>query len=65
MSGYDVARKIREVEQAKNQTPTPIISVTANVLEESKEKSAAAGMDDYLIKPFRKDDLYRLLDKWL
>ncbi len=65
MSGYDTARNIRQVEVDRQQKRTPIIAVTANVLAESRDKSIQAGMDDYLIKPFRKEDIYKLLDKWL
>lgn len=43
----------------------PIIAVTANVLEGSRELCAAAGMDDFVSKPVTLNALSDLLAKWL
>ncbi len=43
----------------------PIISITANAFESDRLKYIAAGMSDYLKKPFRKDDLFQMLDKYV
>ena len=63
IDGYEATRRIR-----RRETPTehlPIIAVTAHAFAEDREKCLAAGMDDYLAKPFRERDLLALLARWL
>jgi CheY-like chemotaxis protein/signal transduction histidine kinase len=64
MDGFKATRKIREIEKSTN-THTPIIAVTANAFPEDKEKCFAAGMDDYISKPFQPEDLIRKIKKHL
>lgn len=65
MSGYEATAHIRTIEKTKNMSHTPIIALTANVMQEAQDKALSAGMDDFLVKPFRKDDLMKMLTKWL
>jgi two-component system sensor histidine kinase/response regulator len=65
MSGYDATKRIREIEAGNNAKHIPIIGLTANALNQAKEQCLNSGMDDCLIKPFKKAELYALLDKWL
>ncbi|HSX20245.1 MAG TPA: ATP-binding protein [Gammaproteobacteria bacterium] len=65
MSGYEATQHFRETEVKLQRSRVPIIALTANVAADSKEKCLAADMDDFLVKPFRKDDLAKLLEKWL
>jgi signal transduction histidine kinase/CheY-like chemotaxis protein len=63
MDGFEATRIIREREGDARHTR--IIAVTANAMEGDRERCLAAGMDDYLPKPFRAADLKRVLARWL
>ena len=62
MDGYEATRRIRQNGRWPN---LPIIALTANALPDERERCQAAGMNDYLAKPFRREDLATLLDTWL
>ncbi len=51
MNGILATKKIRELESSTN-THTPIIAITANALSGDKESCLAAGMNEYISKPF-------------
>lgn len=65
MSGYDATIKIREMDQNSNVSRIPIVALTANALAEAKQKCIDAGMDDFLVKPFKKEELYKIIIKML
>jgi CheY-like chemotaxis protein len=52
INGIAATKKIRELESTSN-TQTPIIAITANALSGDKEACLAAGMNDYISKPFQ------------
>jgi CheY-like chemotaxis protein/signal transduction histidine kinase len=52
INGIAATKKIRELESTSN-TQTPIIAITANALSGDKETCLAAGMNDYISKPFQ------------
>ena len=57
LDGYSATRIIRQ-EEAQNQAPgIPIIGITAHALAGDREKCLQAGMNDYIAKPFRQEDL--------
>jgi len=56
INGIAATKKIRELESSSN-TQTPIIAITANALSGDKESCLAAGMNDYISKPFQIDIL--------
>jgi CheY-like chemotaxis protein len=62
MDGYEATRQIRLL---PSQVQTPIIALTANALQGDREACLAAGMNDYLAKPFKRVDLQRILQRWL
>ena len=64
MDGIIATKKIREIEQSTN-TSTPIIAITANALAGDKEICLAAGMDDYISKPFQVEVLIQKMRKLL
>jgi CheY-like chemotaxis protein len=67
MDGFQVARAIRKREASTQgeHPPVPIIAMTAEAMEDLREQCAAAGMDDYLAKPFTKAELGTILTTWL
>jgi PAS domain S-box-containing protein len=70
MDGYQAATGIRELEAgaADGDDParrTPIIAMTANALAGDRDRALAAGMDDYLSKPYRSQDLQETLERWV
>ena len=61
MNGYDATKLIREIEKKENKKPIKIIAMTANALKGEKEKCISIGMDAYLSKPFKQEDLIKIL----
>lgn len=65
MDGYEATRFIREWEQSNGQTGTPIIALTADVLPGTERSCLDCGMNDYLAKPVRKENLRETLSRWI
>jgi len=61
MDGFDASRTIRATESATGANPIRIIALTANAMESDRERCLAAGMNDYLSKPVRVEDLDAVL----
>ncbi|MHA6193737.1 response regulator [Pseudomonas wadenswilerensis] len=61
MDGYEASRRIRQSGRWPN---LPIVALTANAMPEERERCRAAGMNDYLAKPFRREELEALIDHW-
>lgn len=65
MDGFEATAKIRTWEQNHHKPSLPIIALTANVQKGVYEQCLAAGMDDYLSKPFTINQLSQTLSRWL
>ena len=66
MDGFQATREIRlRQEQGLLYRPLPIVALTANAVDGDRERCLAAGMDDYLSKPFTRDRLSSILLRWL
>lgn len=64
MDGFEATRRIRKTETLSG-SHIPIVAMTANAIEGSREQCLAAGMDDYVSKPISPEQLQTVLKKWL
>lgn len=70
MDGFRATRVLREREnvqsaRASEWLHTPVVAITASATAEYKQKCIDAGMDDWMPKPFDKNKLCRVLNRWL
>ncbi|BCX02737.1 MAG: hypothetical protein KatS3mg053_0675 [Candidatus Roseilinea sp.] len=64
MDGFQATKAVRDWERS-NGGHVPIIAMTAQAMKGDRERCIAAGMDDYLSKPVRLDELRHILNRWL
>lgn len=65
MDGFTATQEIRNHERQNNLPSTPIVALTASVLDQDIKRCLEVGMDDYLAKPLKKDKLYSILEKYI
>ncbi len=63
MNGIEATEKIRRIEKEKNLEPIKIIAITAFALDNNRDKCINAGMDNFLAKPFKPNQLIRMIDE--
>ena len=62
MDGYQATQEIRKLPKGNE---IPILAMTANAMQEDREKSMQAGMNDHIDKPILIPDLFHKLSKWV
>ncbi|HEX9736925.1 MAG TPA: ATP-binding protein [Thermoanaerobaculia bacterium] len=63
LDGYETTRRIRR--QQGGNWQVPVVALTAHALAGDRERCLAAGMNDYLAKPFREDQLAAVVGRWI
>jgi CheY-like chemotaxis protein len=66
MDGYAATRELRAIAaHGRDGQPLPIVALTANAFDDDRARAAEVGMDAFLSKPVRLDDLRAMLARWL
>lgn len=65
MDGISATYEIRKIEITEALKMTPIVAMTAHVLDQDRAMAQAAGMQDFLIKPVSADEFQRVLSRFL
>jgi signal transduction histidine kinase/DNA-binding response OmpR family regulator len=66
MDGFEATAEIRKrQQQGRLRGRLPVIALTANAVEGDRERCLAAGMDDYLSKPFTREQLAAMIERWI
>ncbi|MDK2910457.1 MAG: hypothetical protein PWR20_2024 [Bacteroidales bacterium] len=63
LNGLEATRLIRQLEKEEGRQPVRIIALTANALPADRRACLAAGMDDYLSKPFKFEEFQKAINK--
>lgn len=64
LDGLSASIKIRELESIDKKSRCSIVAMTANAMKGDRERCLAAGMDDFLAKPFKSQDLISIISQW-
>jgi signal transduction histidine kinase/FixJ family two-component response regulator len=65
LDGLEATRRIRAFEKAGGGRRVPVVAMTANAMRDAVDACRAAGMDDFLPKPFKREELIDVLSRWL
>jgi two-component system sensor histidine kinase/response regulator len=65
MDGLEATRQIRSSQSGVRNPSVPIVALTAHAMAGDRLACLAAGMDDYLAKPIKRDELMDVLNRWL
>ena len=67
VDGFEATRRIRERQQQQQpnfKSSIIIVAITASVMKGDRERCIASGMDDYLAKPIRPEDVRQIIERW-
>ena len=64
MDGYEATKSIRALEDT-SRSGIPVVAMTANAMAGDRERCLAAGMNDYITKPFKLADFKGMLSTWV
>ncbi len=62
MDGLETTKRIRA--SGAEYSTIPVVAMTANAIKGDRERFMSVGMNDYLSKPFKEQDLISLIDRW-
>jgi CheY-like chemotaxis protein len=65
MDGMAATREIRKQERSLGLPRVPVIALTATTSDINRQLCLNAGMDDFMSKPYTKEDLSQVLGRWL
>lgn len=65
MDGFDATAEIRIYELTRQQQPVPIVAMTAYALKGDRDRCLAAGMDGYISKPIKEEDLVQTIEQFV
>jgi CheY-like chemotaxis protein len=64
MDGLSATPRLREIERRLGRRRTPVVAFSANAMAEDRDAFAAAGMDDFIAKPYRGEELRAVVMRW-
>jgi CheY-like chemotaxis protein len=65
LDGFSATEQLRAWEAAGRHPHTPVVALTAHILEEHKERALKAGMDGHVAKPVELSQLRELVEHWI
>jgi signal transduction histidine kinase/CheY-like chemotaxis protein len=65
IDGWTATARIRALERELGRTRAPIVALSASAMVDERERCLEAGMDDFLAKPFRAEELHERIERWL
>lgn len=65
MDGFEATSEIRSYELAHQRQPLPIVAMTAYALQGDRERCLASGMDDYIAKPIKEENLRTVIERFI
>ncbi|HEX5486364.1 MAG TPA: ATP-binding protein [Limnobacter sp.] len=64
MDGLEATQEIRRLERVRGLPRTPIVAMTANAMQSDQRACMDAGMDDFIAKPVKKEQIREALERW-